>query len=128
MLSILYKNDNTNNMYLVSRLDNDVPVSSDTTSVPIVTLTARAISGCEIVNAADQEIEQAETEVNTLQYNNAVQLTEPDAVHNEQVLAAMSIDDMFAQPEQDGDFEILFGSNVCPRFSCACHKLNLAVR
>ncbi len=94
--------------------------------VPIATQVSR---GCSRIFAADQELNQTKTLVDGLLFTNPVEMTAvPNNEHNRQVLQTIQLDDFPIFQEMMNEFNIYFGSEEFPRFCCACHKLNLAVR
>ena len=55
-----------------------------------------------------------------------------NTTQNNQIAINLNSDErflhMFQNNPAESDFRINFGSDETPRFNCACHKLNLAIR
>ena len=82
------------------------------------------------ITSLDDELNSINKELSQINFSNRITINsvmniEQNSISN---INLANNHERFYEPSLNTNFSIRFGSDDCPRFNCACHKLNLAVR
>lgn len=91
------------------------------------------ISDSEIeidINHVQTEIDQINNEVNSISFSNPISISNTNRFQTETVNFGNDENQMYDLTigEPTTDLKIRLGTSELPRFSCACHKLNICLR
>ena len=81
-------------------------------------------------NVINGEIESLSTELNKIQFSNKISIasTRRELTAKENPIDQESVIYDLSKKKLFQDLQINLGSNTIPRFSCACHKLNIVIQ
>ena len=82
-------------------------------------------------NSIDRELRNIDTDLSQLNFTNPIIVgRSANAAHNTEILESLEIERNFEfdTSNRANELNIQFGSDEFPRFNCACHKLNVAIR
>ena len=84
------------------------------------------------ITSLDEELNSISNELHQINFSNRIIINSVMNIEqNSNSISNINLvndDEIFYEPSLNTSFGIRFGSDDCPRFNCACHKLNLAVR